>query len=224
MSASASSQLFPNISSITVSHFSYIIPYDQTQDCNIYGPLCQTGSITVRLNLSTADTTTILPCSSYLSAQSTHLVNDFGTDGPLYADDWRYYPELNEWAIKFGQSPECRSYANAIRPGQYTLPGCGGLDTLVQTGGLSASDYSTQLPPGIDRHYSPDGEVGNTCCGDCSLDIPKVRVYYFPYKTTNCHHNQTSKVTATLSDQNLEKRIHSLVADGSIAVISGHTL
>lgn len=217
-SANASNQLFPNTSSTSIPNFSYIIPYSKMQDCDIYGPICQTGSITVGVNLTTATTTTVLPCSSYLSAQSTYLANENNPmEGDFYNDGWRDIPWMEEWAINFGQSPECRSYAEAMRQGQYTLLGCGSSKTVVQTAG----DYPSQFPPGIERYFSPDE---GTCCGDCSIEIPEVRLYYFPEKNTDCYYNQTSNVTTTLPAQNLEKRIHSLVFDGSTVVVSGHTL
>ena len=218
--SNASGQLFPNTSSTSPSDFSYIIPYDQTENCNIYGPICQTGSITVGLNRTTAIPTTVVPCSSYLSAQSTYLNNFVSADGdPFFSGEWFGYPELEDWGISFGRSPECRSYANALKKGQYTFSGCGSSNKVVPTDG----SYSSQFPPGIVRHFPPHPEDG-TCCGDCSLDIPEVRIYYFPDKTNNCHHNQTSNVTSTLPARNLEKRIHSLIVDGSTAVVSGHTL
>ena len=49
-------------------YISYIIPYDQTQVCNIYGPLFQADSMTVGVGLATTTTDNVLPCSSYLPA------------------------------------------------------------------------------------------------------------------------------------------------------------
>ena len=237
--ANISSQLFANTSSTSVSNFSYIIPYGQTQDCNIYGPICQTGSITVGVNLTSATTTTVLPCSSYLSAQAAQLEYENDPDNPQPGDTWAnpeagvfwlnadYTPPSNfmDWIIGFGQSPECRSYAEAISQGRYTFSDCGSSNTVIQTARApddSDFDYPLQIPPGVVRQFSPVTE--GTCCGNCSLNIPEVRLYYFPDETINCHQNQTSNVTSTLPAQNLEKRIHSLVANGSTAVISGHTL
>ena len=227
-----SSQLFSNTSSQNISstgvlNFTYIIPFDHTQDCDIYGPICQTGSITVGVNLTTATTTTVLPCSSYLSAQSAYLVNDFY--GPGFAesgfwDDGDYDdPILGSWDAGFGQSPECRSYAEAMSRGQYTFSNCGSSNTVIQTAAGLDFDYPSQIPPGLARYFFPD--YSGTCCGNCSLDVPEVRLYYFPDTTAiDCHNNQTSNPNSTLSARNLEKRVHSLIANGSIAVVSGHTL
>ncbi len=121
--ANVSSQFLPNTSSTSVSNFPYIIPFGQAQACNIYGPVCQTGSITVGVNLTTATTTTVLPCSSYLSAQSVHLIyeNDPGLPAGLgqgfWSNDHDDGSDLSDWVVSFGQSPECYSYAKAMSQG-----------------------------------------------------------------------------------------------------------
>ena len=236
--AQASDKLFPNTSSINVSNFSYIIPYGQTQDCNIYGPICQTGSITVGVNLTTTATSTILPCSSYLSAQSAYLMDeneniilgnpntDWGDSVPGWLggpeDQMFDTPDLADWNTNFGQSPECRSYAKAMKQGRYTFSDCGSSNTVIQTAAGLSSDYPSQLPPGLVQQY--DNDYTDTCCGNCSLEIPEVRVYYFPDRTTSCQNNQTSNTTSILSSHHLRKRVHSLVADGDTAIVSGYTL
>ena len=243
-----SSQLFPNTSSFNVSNFPYIIPYGQMQDCNIYGPVCQTGSIKVGVNLSTATTNTVIPCSSYLSAQFEHLehqqyeetpgiypaVNDsselaqdlaeYGWDGEI-----DFIPSLRDWNINFGRSPECRSYAEAMSSGKYTISECGGSNTVISASSGASWDYPSEIPPGLVRDLAGSSSFF-TCCGNCSLNIPAVRLYYFPNKSTvDCHNNQTSEfgrpnLTSVVSAGHSEKRVHSLIANGSTAVISGHTL
>lgn len=235
--------MFPNTSSFKFPDFSYIIPYGQTQDCNIYGPICQTGSITVGVNLTTATTSTVLPCSSYLSTQFAYLeyeeyklypgvsnisglVNDLANDGWL-GEVWMI-PGLRDWNINFGHSPECRSYAEAMRSGEYTFSECGRSNTVIPASSGVSFDYPPEIPPGFVRLW--DGEITGTCCGNCSLNIPEVRLYYFPDKSTiDCHNNQTSEyrrsnLTSVVSARHLEKRVHSLIANGSTAIISGHTL
>lgn len=169
------------------------------------------------MNLTTATTSTILPCSSYLSAQSTLLEN--GQNG--LNDVWGH-PNIASWQTYFGQSPECRSYAKALSQGQYTYSNCGSSNTVIQSSsGVDFAD-SLQVPP-IFRYFSP--EYTGSCCGNCSLDIPEVRLYYFPDKTIiDCHNNQTFNFTSVVSARNLEKRVHSLIANGSTAIFEGHTL
>ncbi len=87
----------------------------------------------------------------------------------------------------------------------------------------SYSAYPSQIPPGLVRRY--DIYYTGTCCGNCTLDISELRLYYFPDRTVvDCHYNQTTNQTSTSSAASLAKRMQSLVGDRSIAVVSGHTL
>ncbi len=145
-----------------------------------------------------------------------------GGDEPFWTDDGDG-GDLTDWDTGFGQSPECRSFAEAMSQGQYTLSNCGSSNTVIQTGRGLDFEYPSQIPPGLARYFSPD--YSGTCCGTCSLVIPEVRLYYFlDQSTIDCSSNHTSNFTSTLSARNLEKRMHSLVANGSTAIVSGHTL
>ena len=225
----ASTSSLTNTSSIQASMLSettpympYIIPYNNTQMCNIYGPVCQTGSITVAVNLSTTTTNTVLPCSSYLSTQSDYL-SELTGDVPELVFDMP-----NDWLVGFGHSPECRSYAQEYKSGRYAIAGCGNQDTVIfQSPGMLddpwGDAYPTQIPPGVVRHFDP-ANLG-LCCGDCAVNITEVRLYYFPDSNTpDCHYNQTSNSSSVLSSTVVGKRVHSIIDDGSIAVLSGHTL
>lgn len=213
--ANSTTALPSNTSTSEASRFSFIIPYDQTQACDIYGALCQTGSITVGVNLTSKTSSTVLPCSSYLTAQSSFL-------GSLTIDD-ESWPL--EWATSFGRSPQCRSYAKAFDRGQYTASNCGsGNTSVIPVASRGLFDgYPVQLPPGVVRYWTAFQFF--SCCGNCSLVIPEIRLYYFPDSTTvECHHNQTSKSTSVLATGNLRERAQSLVPDGSVAFVNGHTL
>ena len=222
-SANASGLLFPNTSSTSNSSFSYIIPYGQTQDCDIYGSPCQIGSITVEVNLTTATTTTVLPCSSYISAQYTYLWDqtDFGvpTQGDpnpaVKAGGWQN-GDGDPWGTNFGQSPQCRSYAEAMGRGESTFSDCAISNASIQSDGGPPAIDLLQNYPGLARWFVTDDMMDDgtgTCCGNCSLDISEVRLYYFPDQSTiDCHNNQTFNFT------------HSLIVSESTAVISGHTL
>ena len=185
------------------------------------------------MNLNTTTTNTVVPCSSYLSAQFAHLEyeeNKF--DPPVFNDFWDgdidVVPRLRDWNINFGQSPECRSYVEAMCSGKYTFSECGGRNTVISTSAGVSYDYPSEIPPGVVRAFHVIDL--HTCCGSCSLSIPAVRLYYFPNTSTiDCHNNQTSEyqrpnLTSVVSAGHLEKRVHSLIANGSTAVISGHTL
>jgi len=270
--ANGSTQLLANNSWSGVSQFPYIVPYGQRQvECDIYGPICQTGSITVGVSLGTTTSATILPCSSYLSAQS----KEFGSTDYLlkYQQDPHSQVEWSgDWPSNFGRSPECKSYAQAYGRGHYTISGCGNQNSIIQTSlnaGYGAgppwhATVPSQIPPGVLRYFA-FGYTG-TCCGDCSLDVSEVRLYYFPNDTTtDCRHNSTFNTASTQDDEleewinrtvlktasslgppialrqrssdpasdydirkrataRLSKRVQGLVGNGSIAVISGHTL
>lgn len=126
-----------------------------------------------------------------------------------------------DWQRNFGQSPQCRSYAQAYSKAQYTFTDCGSGNTVIS--GQGEQLYPLQIPPALVRRFSP--EYTDTCCGNCSLDIPELRLYYFPDKPTiDCNFDQTSNFTSASSAANLRKRIQSLIGTGSIAIVSGHIL
>lgn len=132
-----------------------------------------------------------------------------------------------DWALNFGHSPECRSYAADFQNGHFTLSGCGGQETVIPAADWGTTPdgipYPPQIPPGAAQSYS-HVYIG-TCCGNCSINATEVRLYYFPDSTTgDCQNNQTSNSSSIVSGGNLGKRVHSLIPDGSIAVVSGHTL
>jgi len=206
-----------NVSSGTKTQFSYIIPYGQTQACDIYGPDCQTGLITVGVDLTTTTTTATLACSEYLTAQSSFIMKDIH-----YREDWHPFYPL-EWQRGFGHSPECTSYAQVWQKGgQYTFSNCGSRNTVVQAAEHSdLGGLPSQVPPGVLRDWQDQYYV---CCGNCSLHVSEVRLYYFPESSTSDCANQTSNSTATVPTSPTGKRVHSLAPSGSIATLSGHTL
>ena len=201
------------------SNFPYSIPYGQRQECDIYGPLCQTGSITVTKNLTNVTTATVLPCSSYLTLQSYHL----RAVGDVYLGG--YYQD--HWYTSFGRSPQCTSLAQAYSRGQFTLSNCGNKNTVIKMD-LSSDVVdpgvipSLQQPPGMLRSFGMN--ILGTCCGNCTVDISEGRLYYFPDNTsTDCSSYKTYNSTL-LPAGNLEKRAESIIANANIAVVSGNTL
>ena len=132
-----------------------------------------------------------------------------------------------EWLIGYGRSPECKSWAQDYLGGTYTISGCGSQDTVLQPSDWSSNMntvYPTQIPPALLRLDFDPGYTIVTCCGNCSLQASEVKVYYFPENTTNCQYNQTTNSSTILPSGSLGKRVQSLVGEGSIAVVSGHTL
>ena len=164
-------------------------------------------------------TTTVLPCSSYLTAQAAYLNAQFDQgdedEAQTYETDFSEIPvDVWDWLVKFGQSPQCRSYAQEYTANQYTFNDCGYSDTIYST--LSACStaegnylqiercaYPSQIPPGLVRRFSE--LYIDTCCGTCTLDFSELRLYYFPEANfTGCHSNQTSNSTLTHAPKILE--------------------
>lgn len=203
--------------------FSFLIPYDQSQSCDIYGPLCQTGSITVGVNLSDSQsTTTTLPCSSYLTAQASFLnIPQIGFPDA----DFPFFPPA--WLMGFGRSPECRSYASVwLETGVYTLSGCGTKDATVSQQTSDLLSTFSEIPPGVLRHQAFDTWE---CCGNCSFEVQEVRLYYFPDEDASayCHskgipmigNNSSKSLGSPTKNASLTR-----VGADSLAVLSGQTL
>lgn len=200
------------------SNFSFYIPFNQTQPCDIYGPICQTGSITVGVSLAaTRTTSSTLACSAYLAAQSTYLSN-FENPGQPGAN-FPFWPP--DWTKGFGRSPECRSYAHAYQhKDQLTLSGCPN-DAVVsayQTGKLPS-----QLPPGVLRRRGFDWWQ---CCGNCSLNVPQVRLFYFPDPdaASYCAGRKNASTSAGNATHPITKRAQSSVPGATTIVTMGQTL
>ena len=220
---------FPLFSTTPAPYFPYIIPYGQTQECDIYGLACQTGSITVGIDLTTTTMTTVLPCSSYLTAQSNYIVNAGQLQNGDQVMQWIGgigTGIVGTWAASFGRSPECSSFAQAFSNSRYTFSDCGSSNTILSTQVFweGTFGYPPQIPPGLARYY--DGlDISSTCCGNCTLDFSEMRLYYFPDgNSTDCQYNGTSNSTSAFTPGNLGKRMQSLIPDGSTAVVGEHTL
>ncbi len=149
----------------------FIMPtINPTESFDIYGPLCQTGSIAVGVRTANdATMTTTVPCSCYLTAQSL-TVN----------------PTAEPWHLGFGRSPQCLSlWEIRIRPslaidapiysscpmGHY--PGAPNQDFS----GLHAINETMPQLPGKVVAIDKDSD---SCCGLCDVRIPQVKISFFP--------------------------------------------
>lgn len=209
-----------------------------TAECNLWGLLCQTGLIEVGVNLTTTITTTTVPCSYYLSAQAESARPGFLTEDfklPLR-------PEAG-FLSSFGHSPECSVYADEWK----VRPNINGWDPMVSLSNSemdalkSAFHFSKCGPRGRfddnPRLYTPPG-VSNThmggpfwdfyCCGACTLQIHEIRLMYFPASSTYSCSRNTANITSpnslSLNHNRLDKRIQSLLNNGSTLITDGHTL
>ena len=198
--------------SFSAEPFPFIIPFSQSQRCDIFGPICQTGLITVGVSLAGSTTTTTLPCSSYLTAQAAHLLSGNLESGGLIT-----LQDAREWLTAFGRSPECRSYAEVYQnQAQYTFSDCGSRNTIIQASeGLS---LPTQIPPAVVDRFRP---LDYACCGNCTLIVPEVKLFYFPDQIApQCPH-QPSKSSAIISARAIDKRVRSLNSQEALLFSAG---
>ncbi len=209
------------------STFPYIIPFNVTQSCDIYGPLCQLGPITVASEGTDKQiTSAVMPCSSYLASQSSYL-SELGHQG-VGTDYDICFPA-------FGRSPECRSY-NRMDYGQidrlmetsiWTFSECRGKDSTATH--VVGRNYPPQIPYGLTRGWNRDSFE---CCGDCSVDASEVRLYYFREMnaTYDCQAMGRNALGSNITNgvskvsKSLARRVISLAPSGSIAIVSGNTL
>lgn len=175
--------------------------------CDIFGAICQTGTIEATLNLTSTVSTTTVACSDYLKAQRAAVVPQTGTQtiAPY------------KWLTRFGRSPQCSTFADwnsradarryltkvySVEPDDskfnsayyssirledfsvagYTLSGGSQIPpkpTLLAGCPANASEFDYGLyPGGIHYHIG----VGRTwdCCGWCNLHVPQLQIFYFP--------------------------------------------
>lgn len=201
------------------SPFPFFIPYSQTQSCDIYGPICQTGSITIAVSLGVdRSISTTLPCSSYLTAQSVYLSAFNNPEQP--GANFPYWPTA--WQTNFGRSPQCKSYAQAFdSESQLTLSGCGVNNQTVQA--FQGGELPPQIPPGVLRHHEI---LRYECCGNCSLNVPQVRLYYFPDSNaaSYCSNKTGVSVPANHTTKGFNKRADSFPGSEVTAMLGGQTL
>ena len=189
--------------------------------CDIFGAICQTGTIEAKLNFTTTISTTTVACSDYLTAQAWAMINTL------------LVPHLDreEYATKFGRSPQCTAFLERIASiralhGATTSFPINPTDTKFNSAYYSSiqlEDYSlagytlsdgSQIPPKptplagcpanaslFDDNLFPGGihhhpGVGRDwdCCGWCNLDVPELQVFYFPeeLEVLNSGHNATN--------------------------------
>lgn len=146
--------------------FPYIIPWSNTQSCNIFGALCQLGSIAVNSVGQDSRTSLVtLACSSYLSSQSSFLQN-----APV--------TKHVEWSRRFGRSPQCHSFASMLSETQSTAPWtfseCQGTEAIGTVNSDLPNAVPTQVPGSL---VFPKQEI---CCGKCDFIIPEIQLFYFP--------------------------------------------
>ena len=227
-SSAAASSTTANIATTTAapSYPAYIRPSVNPGpgSCDIWGLLCQTGSITVGVNLTSTTTQTVVPCSDYLMAQSYSAY-------PYPPDQSLAFEASLDYLSSFGRSPECTSYAKAIGGlYQYTTAAYSTMPIQYANCGNvnSSTPLQNLLPPGIESPQESAEEF--YCCGPCALSVPALRILYFPdLGASPCAQNygnstRTAAPSVPSSFNTIQKRLTSLTADDAgIAVLDGYT-
>ena len=170
-------------SSINGSLHHFIRPsVNNAKECNLWGPLCQTGDIVVGVKDGSTTASTTVPCSSYLSYQSSSAYASYFGDRTLN-------PEVMEYRRSFGRSSECSTEADywanwdmLVYPRYSTLR-----PTTTPVTSLFSHCLSTVLSstPGVwpaflaANHEFVDSDY-YFCCGDCSLTVDEIRLRYHP--------------------------------------------
>lgn len=134
-----------------------------TPECNPWGPLCQTGTTVVDVDMKSTTAQTTISCSDYLSAQARSLnPGNFGITHSPYLKS-------------FYSSPECTSYANWYA------------DHIIHADHngpvLSYSNCPSNLTKPLEDYlpfdYRFPAYPGQYCCGPCAVMIDEIRLFYF---------------------------------------------
>ena len=185
----------------------FIIPsVCPTPECGIWGPICQTGTIVVAVNLTTTTTTTTMSCSAHLEAQSISVLDYYSCRVSLPSDYSRRFP----------RSPQCMSYIPEVKANYKVY-----MDNWFGGDLPTCANYTNSqlelLPIGI----TIPGVYNYYCCGWCALLADQFRLFYFP----DNHSNNCSQTTSSLSTVLLSQQAHSLLGNGfTTVVVSGYTL
>ena len=162
----------------------FIRPTSNTQNCDIYGALCQPGSITVDLNLTSTIVPTVVPCSYYLSAQSKSALAEsisINTQGT-------YVPDQGDWLKSFGRTPQCSTLVNfapfleetgdvIIEPdgqvGEFS-----GSTTVTNNIPITATTCGLSNPGSTLPVFLFEDSIPS-CCGQCFYESDGIRLIYF---------------------------------------------
>ena len=180
---------------------------NSTGGCDVYGPLCQTGSTVVGFKRRSTIATTTVACSHYLSANAQTVRTNSAAH--------------SSWLRGFGRSPQCSSYAEIIRGSASGSSDFGVLSSCTDDGhkfGATVLPARGFLPPGISMPFGVNESTVH-CCGPCAIFIPRVELLYFPEDgDVPC-----SKTIDTAKPSTITASANSKVAKTSFFVSDGHT-
>jgi hypothetical protein len=144
--------------------------------CNIWGPLCQTGSIVVGVNITNMTSKTTVPCSEYLSAQAESAMH--GYLASRGKNDVYLMGLDDDYHLSFGRSPECKSYADhfpmAFDPAVEITTS---EDTVQHASRLRRAPHEFHLSADANLISKRSGSLTYSNCGSNQLNSPE---YYIP--------------------------------------------
>lgn len=191
-----------------------------TTGCNLWGLLCQTDLVKVAMNMTTTITTTMVPCSYYLSTQAQSVPTAWVQE----ADD---KSRTNaDFLSSFGHSSECSGYANYLKAQSSNakpfwfhsahghlneqIPSRESPDSkkalITEDGTLKShfskcesniqSDLRFYIPFGVSNRHIGGPETDFYCCGSCTLQIGEIKLLYFPPASSDgCSQNLLNTIS-----------------------------
>ena len=205
-------------SNLTRDRFNYYIPYNISQPCDIFGPTCQTGIITVGSSKQcTPSFTTTMQCSSYIRSQREYLQSVTDLFDPAWKNTWK-------WINNFGRSPQCRSFASIWQDGgTFSLAGCPATEAQLQATESYQRPLAGALPLLYNRaamNYDWPPQDVHVCCGKCDVDAPRVRLLYFPDDDAQVHCEANGRKVGYVGPANQSVKI----SDGQPGSVTSDTL
>ena len=254
--SNATTTISGNATTTTSSNYpNYVYDYNTTTigSCDLFGALCQTGTIDALVNINGTTSTTAVACSSYLSAQKDLYLSQHQNEG---------IGDPGTYALSFGRSPQCATFSSlsiqsgALAAATQTYDPLGGFPASLWSSNIlqdysiagytlsgtswiapkatplpgcpaNASSFDTSLFPGGVQHYAGAGHQWD-CCGWCLLLVPELQVFYWPDGSTNSSIGSNTTNSTQLSidtkPQGARKRAPSLPDSGpQTAVVDGYT-
>lgn len=204
--------------------FPYAIPYGTSQSCDIFGPLCQPGFVT--LSSTGSDrllSPTTVPCSSYLSLQKSYI-NGIARD--------EVTAQVPDWDTIFCRSPECWSFGEIHESLNspsftWTYSQCEGKESIYNVD-LADSSRGLRLPAAFPPRVVRGKEIITKlpCCGGCAIEAADIRLYYFRDQGASEYCSSRTRQVVVPSDV-LNGTVHAsneLGGLASLAIVNGQTL
>lgn len=233
-------------------HFVYDYKTTNIGSCDLFGALCQTGTIEASVTYNGTTSTTTVACSDYLSAQKSKYQS---------MHPFEVISNADEFALSFGRSPQCSTfvrlsqqsaaldgatrtyppnsyydaaYYSSVQLEDYSLAGyslsgtvqIAPKPTLLAGCPANASVFDPSLYPAAVHHSAGAGHTWD-CCGWCLLRVPELQVFYWPDQVSNSssglNTTNSTNPNASSKSQGAVKRVPSGSSGANTAVVDGYT-